>query len=229
VYIMVPLFVLLTFVAFLMATRVLSDGRDEATRDVPSGAALEPPPEGPLMENLGPAYLHPGHTWVRLAPDGTAIMGATDFAANFIGALSKVDAPAKGRVLRQGEPAWTLVSAKNRRLTQAMPLEGEVVAVNRGFKQDRGRFATGSSPEWILRVRPARLAENLTNLIGGSLADAWRDLTGLKLNAALTPSIGRTANDGGVWMEDFGDLLDDSDWSALQRDLFPSNGRRAER
>ena len=115
-----------------------------------------------------------------------------------------------------------MISAKNRRLTQAMPLDGEVVEVNRAFAGDRN--ASGNRPrpaDWVLRVRPRRLPENIQNLLGGSLAEAWQELAGLKLNAALSPALGRIANDGGVWMVNFGDLLDDSAWHALRRDLFP--------
>jgi hypothetical protein len=115
-----------------------------------------------------------------------------------------------------------LISTKRRRLTQAMPLDGEVVEVNRGLVEQDGDGRSGPRRDhWILRVRPRRLAENLQNLIGGPLADAWQEVAGLRLNAALAPALGRLAQDGGVWVENFGDLLDDSDWNALRRDLFP--------
>ena len=215
---MVPILVFLTFVAFIVVARMLSHGR-EAVEGVPAGAARGAPPyAGPILTLPAATYLHPGHAWVRFAPDGMATVGATEFAANFVGALEDVELPHEGRVLRQGEPAWTLVSAKNRRLTQAMPVDGEIVEVNRDFKAGAGGR---SSPDWILRVRPARLAENLQNLVSGSLADAWEEVAGLKLNAALAPALGRIAHDGGVWMENFGDRIEDADWITLRRDLFP--------
>ena len=177
------------------------------------------------MFRVGPAlaetsYLHPSHVWVRLAPDGLATVGPSDFAENFVGALAHVEAPEAGMELRQGEPAWTLVSGKNRRLTQPMPLDGKVVAVNRGVA-DRRSDAAPRKGDWILKIRPARLAENIQNLIGGSLAEAWQEAAGLRMNAALAPALGRVANDGGVWLENFGDMLNESDWHQVREQVFP--------
>jgi glycine cleavage system H protein len=220
---MVPILALITFIAFIAVTWLLSHERPTERAGASMTEALGAPSANALAAEFQPAsYLHPGHVWVHLAPDGIATVGASDFAANFVGTLSGVEAPETGRTLRQGEPAWTLVSTKNRRLTQAMPLDGEVVEVNHDLTEHR--WDDGSAPpksEWILKVRPARLAENLRNLFGGSLADAWQETAGMRLNAALAPALGRLANDGGVWVENFGDLLDDTEWHALRVDLFP--------
>jgi hypothetical protein len=75
--------------------------------------------------------------------------------------------------------------------------------------------------EWILRIRPTRLGESLQSLFSGALADTWKEVAGLRLNAALSPALGRLANDGGVWIANFGDMLDDPVWLALRQDLFP--------
>ncbi|MGE5178184.1 MAG: glycine cleavage system protein H [Bacteroidota bacterium] len=218
---MVAILVLLTFIILVAAAWIMTFGRVTATEGVEADAGLRAPPI-PEPESLSgaPSYLHPGHVWVRLAPDGIAMAGASEFASNFVGSLARVEAPEEGTELRQGEPAWTLVSGKDRRLTQAMPLDGTIVAVNRAIADRRA----GTSPrkgDWILAIRPARLAENIQNLIGGSLADAWQEAATLRMNAALAPAIGRVANDGGVWLENFGDLLDESDWQKLREGLFP--------
>ncbi len=226
---MVPIFVLFTFVFFIAVTWLLFEGRQAETESGSLEEALRAPPATALAaESRRTSYFHPGHVWVRLAPDGIATVGASDFATNFVGALSAVETAKTGMNLRQGEPAWTLVSSKNRRLTQAMPLDGEVVEVNRDLTERRGgdRSEPGRGHmDWILRIRPARLAENIQNLFGGPLADAWQEVAQLRLNAALAPALGRLANDGGVWMKNFGDLLDDSDWHALRQDLFPPQQR----
>jgi glycine cleavage system H protein len=223
---MVAILAFLTFAAFIGAAWLLAREEREAAEGVPVNEALRAPPlqagtsSGPVR-----SYLHPGHAWVRLGPDGMATIGASDFAAHFVGALSSVETPEMGRHLRQGEPAWTLVSSKDRRLTQAMPIDGEIVAVNPDLGRDRvgapGAPRGSKDGDWILKVRPSRVAENIQNLLSGSLADAWQEFSGMKLNATLVPALGRVANDGGVWVEHFGDLLDDSDWLAIRRDLFP--------
>jgi glycine cleavage system H protein len=220
---MVPILALITFVAFIVVTWLLSHERPAELECASLKEGLRAPPATALAADFPTtSYLHPGHVWVRLAPDGIATVGASDFAANFVGTLSGVEVPETGRRLRQGEPAWTLVSTKNRRLTQAMPLDGEVVEVNRELAEHRDEGSSAPrKADWILKIRPARLAENLRNLFGGSLADAWQETAALQMNAVLAPALGRVANDGGVWIENFGDLLDDSEWDALRSDLFP--------
>jgi glycine cleavage system H protein len=218
---MVAILVLLSFAAFIAAAWAVSRLREPAMEGALAGDTLRAPPAMPLDSSFREtSYLHPGHVWVRLAPDGVATVGPSDFASNFIGALSKVEAPEAGMELRQGEPAWTLVSGKNRRLTQAMPLDGKVVEVNRDVADRRGETAPRKS-DWILKIRPARLAENIQNLIGGSLADAWQEAAGLRMNTALAPALGRVANDGGVWLENFGDLLNENDWLEVREKVFP--------
>jgi glycine cleavage system H lipoate-binding protein len=220
---MVPILVLLTFIIVLTAARLLSHGSKAETEAVSLEGTLRAPPAADSLRLEPGPYLHPGHVWVRFQPDGFATVGASEFAANFVGSLAGVDTPAKGAYLRQGEAAWTLVSGKNRRLTQAMPLEGEVVDVNRNL----GALVTnGGAParngNWILKVRPSRrLAQNVQNLFGGTLAQAWEEMAVSRFSAALAPALGRVANDGGVWLENFGDLLDDFEWRALRNDLFP--------
>lgn len=219
---MVPMLALLTFVAFIVVTWLVTREGPAESESASLKEGLRAPPANALAAEFQPAsYLHPGHVWVRLAPDGIATVGASDFAANFVGTLSGVEAPETGRILRQGEPAWTLISTRNRRLTQPMPLDGEIVDVNRALSEGRGDGSVPRKADWILKIRPARLAENLRNLFAGSLADAWQQTAALQLNAVLAPAIGRVANDGGVWVENFGDLLDDSNWHVLREGLFP--------
>lgn len=226
---MVPILAFLTFAAFIGAAWLLSREEQEARESGLGDEALRAPPLPAFAPSVpSRVYLHPGHVWARVASDGLATVGASDFAAQFVGALSGVETPEPGRRLRQGEPAFTLISSKNRRLTQAMPLDGEIVAVNHdlvggpyGAPGAPGAAIRPGTEAWILKVRPSRLAENVQNLLTGSMADAWNDFSGMRLNAALMPALGRVANDGGVWLEHFGDRLDDSDWLALRRELFP--------
>lgn len=220
---MVPILVLLTFAAFIGIGLLLERRRaveEGASREAALPAALD---LATVSGNRASFFLHPGHVWVRLLPDGLASIGASDFAANFAGSLAEVALPGEGAVLRQGDPAWTLVSNLRRRLTQTMPLDGEVVSVNRDFAARP--TSAGREPgedAWILRVRPARLNEGLRSMFGGALAETWKEVAELRLNAMLSPALGRVANDGGVWAANFGDQLNDEDWLALRRDLFPS-------
>lgn len=216
---MVAILVLLTFVTFV-ATAWLIAMRREAIEGVPE-SELRAPPALAVLPSAGElsTYLHPGHVQVRLQPDGMVTAAPSGFASNFVGALARVEAPEAGMQLRQGEPVWTLISEKGRRLTQAMPLDGTVLEVNRVVADRRGSAPQKS--DWILRIRPTRLAENLQNLIGGPLVEAWEEAAALRMNAVLAP-VGRVANDGGVWVESFGDALSDADWLEIRQDVFPA-------
>lgn len=217
---MVAILVLLTFLTFVAVAWLLAGAR-VVEEGVGPGEALRAPPAPAPAFAAGASYLHPGHVWVRFAPDGLATVGASDFAENFVGSLSRVEAPEEGIALRQGEPVWALVSEKDRRLVQAMPLDGTVVEVNRALADRREGRAPARRGDWILKVRPARLAESLQNLLVGPLADAWQEAAVVRMNAALAPALGRVANDGGVWLENFGDLLSEKDWTELRGSLFP--------
>ncbi|HYJ33023.1 MAG TPA: hypothetical protein VE326_07350 [Candidatus Binatia bacterium] len=218
---MVAILVLLTFITFVAAAWVVSRMRETAAEGVLDGEALRAPPVLATVPASGPSstYLHPGHVRVRLTPDGLATVGPTAFASNFVGALARIEAPEAGMEFRQGEPAWTLVSNRNRRLTQVMPLDGTVVEVNREAADRRGGTVPKAT-DWILKIRPARLAENVQNLIRDSLTDAWEEAAALRMNAVLAP-VGRVANDGGVWAENFGDALSDADWLDIRQEVFP--------
>jgi hypothetical protein len=50
-------------------------------------------------------FFHPGHTWVRLEGGDTVTVGMSDFAQKLVGPLDRVQLPAVGTSLLQGEPA----------------------------------------------------------------------------------------------------------------------------
>jgi glycine cleavage system H lipoate-binding protein len=174
------------------------------------------------------SYLHPGHTWVRLGSDGLALSGADEFAPSFLGRAAEVRLPAPGARLRQGEPAWTLVSLRGRVLQMPAPVEGMVVGVNEALRRDpalaqRSPYGDG----WAIRLRPSRLREDLANLMPSALARAWLDGIKSAVTTRLTPDAGAVATDGGELDAAFGDRLGDASWEALHVNLFPA-GRGAD-
>ena len=103
-------------------------------------------------------FLHPGHAWASVRSAQRVEVGADHFAPGFAGALAGVELPEPGARLRQGESAWTLVSSSGRRLTQPMPVDGEVLEVNPRLKADPDLVGREPYREgWLLRIRPRRL------------------------------------------------------------------------
>ena len=174
-----------------------------------------------VAESSGDLYYHPGHTWVSVHGKSLATAGATNLAANFVGRLASIELPPEGARLQQGQPAWTLVSHNGRRLSQAMPIAGKVIAVNRSLLRDPAlaqRSAHGAG--WLLRIRPTRLGKNIRNLLTPTAAKSWLDSTRAQITGRVDPALGLVAQDGGELDTGFGDHLSDSDWNTLRDDLF---------
>ncbi len=177
----------------------------------------------------GGLWLHPGHVWVVPHQGRTLSVGPTSFAANFAGAVRSVDLPREGASLRAGDPLWTLVSARGRRLRQPMPVDGEVVAVNRALgKHPKLAKRTSHEEGWVVRIRPRNLRRSLGGLLTGVAAARFVDETLQKVNARLRPTPGAVAQDGTEWAPEFGERLDDLQWEILRAELFPSTERRGD-
>ena len=74
-------------------------------------------------------FFHPGHTWVRLDGDDTVTVGISDFAQKLVGPLDRIQLPAVGASLAQGEAALAL-DADGASVPMLSPVDGTVVAVN---------------------------------------------------------------------------------------------------
>lgn len=216
---MVVILVLLTIAVLLAVDWYL-------VRQQRAKSTLVPAEERKIPASLLPLdlFLHPGHGWARVAADGLVAVGADHFAPGFVGELAAVEVPAVGSRLHQGAPGWTLVSRKGRRLTQVMPIDGEVVEVNRELLEKPA--LTEESPYqagWIVRVRPTAIREGLRNLMHGELARSWLDACKSQVTTRWSLGLATVATDGGEWIAAFGDRLDDVAWAALRKELFPAD------
>lgn len=114
--------------------------------------------------------------WVRFEADGTATLGMTDTAQTRGGKLVNIEFRKVGKVLRQGQSAATIESAKWVG-PFPMPFGGEVLATNaEAFKRDilianRDPYGAG----WLVKVRPTNLDAERGHLITGAAAiEAYR-------------------------------------------------------
>jgi glycine cleavage system H protein len=69
------------------------------------------------------------HEWLKLASDGTATVGITDYAQNSLGDITYVQLPKVGAVLKAGTSFGVVESVKAASDIYA-PVSGTVVAVN---------------------------------------------------------------------------------------------------
>ncbi len=111
--------------------------------------------------------------WARFEEDGTVTLGMTDIAQTKAGKLVSILFKAPGKVLRSGQSAATVESAKWVGPFPT-PLSGEIVANNEAtFGRDilianRDPYGAG----WLVRLRPTSLDEERTRLVPGREAFA---------------------------------------------------------
>lgn len=101
------------------------------------------------------------HEWVKLAADGTALVGITDYAQNSLGDITFVQLPKVGAALKAGETFGVVESVKAASDVYA-PVGGTVLEVNKAL--DANPEVVNGSPYadgWMLRLKvddPSSLA-----------------------------------------------------------------------
>ena len=97
---------------------------------------------------------HTGHLWAKAEPDGTMLVGITDYAQDQLGGVIFVDLPAVGEHFRQGTSCASIESVKV--TSEAiLPVSGEIVAVNEALADTPELLNDSPYDEgWLVRVRP---------------------------------------------------------------------------
>lgn len=111
------------------------------------------------------------HQWVRIADDGTATVGITDFAQEQLGDLVYIGLPELGVTVTGGEEAGVAESVKSASDVFS-PVTGEVIALNESLEDEPERVNEDPYGEgWLFRVKLADPGE-LDSLMD---ADAYAD------------------------------------------------------
>lgn len=163
-------------------------------------------------------YYHPGHAWARVEPEGVVTVGIDDFARKLVGAPDRVQLPAPGTRVGQGEPAWTLV-VDGDRIPMLSPVDGLVVDVN----PDAFRREVPPDPygrDWLVKVRPDRLRPNLRTLLADGTARRWIEEAADALRARLSPSAGLVYQDGGAPVDGMARAIEAAKWPEVAREFF---------
>lgn len=93
------------------------------------------------------------HEWLKLATDGTALVGITDYAQNSLGDITFVQLPKVGAVLKAGETFGVVESVKAASDVYA-PIAGTVLEVNQAL--DANPEKVNASPYedgWMLKLK----------------------------------------------------------------------------
>lgn len=112
------------------------------------------------------------HQWVRVASDGTATVGITDFAQDQLGDVVFVELPEVGARVTGGEEAGVAESVKSASDVFS-PVTGEVLEINESLEEEPEKLNEDPYGEgWLFRVKLADEGE----LDGLMEADAYAEL-----------------------------------------------------
>ncbi len=99
------------------------------------------------------------HEWLKVAADGTATVGITDFAQNSLGDITFVQVPKPGTTLRAGETFGVVESVKAASDVYA-PVAGTVLEVNKALEANPEKVNQSPYGEgWMLKLKLAGPAE----------------------------------------------------------------------
>ncbi|WP_029922902.1 glycine cleavage system protein GcvH [Nevskia soli] len=99
------------------------------------------------------------HEWVKKLPDGTVLIGITDYAQGSLGDLVFVEVPKVGRKLAAGEACAVVESVKAASDVYA-PIAGEVVDANPKLVDAPETLNTDPyEAGWLWKLKPANAAE----------------------------------------------------------------------
>ena len=121
----------------------------------------------------GGSFIAPGHTWVRIEPDGQVRVGIDDFASKAMGEVGAVQLPRPGAQVRRGEPLFTCQRGADSLVFRA-PVSGKVQAPNAGLLADATLVVHSPYREgWVCRIEPSDLPTELGELKIGRPVVAW--------------------------------------------------------
>lgn len=99
------------------------------------------------------------HEWVKKLPDGTVLIGITDYAQGSLGDLVFVEVPKVGRKLAAGEACAVVESVKAASDVYA-PIAGEVVDANPKLVDAPETLNTDPyEAGWLWKLKPANAAD----------------------------------------------------------------------
>ena len=184
---------------------------------VAAAGARAPRPTAGWFQLPAGVHLHPGHTWARLEKDGLVSVGVDDFAHKLVGP-ARLELPALGEVVAQGEPALAM-GDEDRTVPLLSPVDGTVVAVNAAARDGKGiedPYGVG----WLFKVKAPRLAANLRQLLTDGPARHFVEDAGERLALRMSPEIAHVLQDGGTPIHGIAHALAGDDWERLAREHF---------
>ncbi len=98
------------------------------------------------------------HEWLRTQPDGSVLVGITDFAQDALGDLVFIDLPSVGKTFAAGEVIAVVESVKAASDVYA-PVNGTVTAINDAVKDAPEKVNRDAFGAWLFRMQPQNIGD----------------------------------------------------------------------
>ncbi len=170
-------------------------------------------------------FLGPGHTWARLEPDGSVVIGIDELANQLLGPADRVQLAAKGTELSHGDAAL-VAHRREKNLAFAAPVQGSVTEVNLEALQHPARvYESPYENGWLLRLQPRNLAKELARLRIGRDAHDWLHYEVKRVGDFVTRyapdmAVGASMADGGVPVAHVLEHLDAENWARFEQEFL---------
>lgn len=117
------------------------------------------------MSNIPPDLKYAkSHEWLKVAPDGTALVGISDYAQNSLGDITYIQLPRVGAALKAGETFGVVESVKAASDVYA-PVAGTVLEINQALEANPEKVNTSPYADaWMLKLKLTNSAD-VANLL----------------------------------------------------------------
>jgi DNA-binding response OmpR family regulator len=109
----------------------------------------------------GDVVVLPHHAWAQYQQDGTFLVGAEPDFLSAVGQVRGCEWPEEMDLIEQGYISIRLCSDEGDAHGIAMPLSGQILEVNKAALSDPAKL---SPDEWLIRILPSQLSEELSLL-----------------------------------------------------------------
>ncbi len=219
---MVALLVVLTFAALVALDYfVFSKRYPELSAGWPATPGLRPLPKAAWQPAPAGVFLQPTCTWGSLGPSGDLYVGVHPMLLGLVGPPCELECRRPGEHVAKGEELVRITRA-GRHLTVRSPIAARVGRVNRKAVRDaRWREANAREGVWLYRLRPERLAHEVTTWLTGEAAAEWTrrrydELRSYLQGAVAESHLGVTMADGGELPVGILGEMDQEVWSRLE-------------
>jgi len=139
-----------------------------AMTDVPPSAETAGIGEGAGALEPGMVYTLRDHSWVRIEPDMSVVIGVEKSFLSTVGNVSGLELPVKGENVSQGAGCAKLLTDDGRAYTLWCPLSGRVLKTNSEVTEDPSLLSSSNKSKWIIKIDATAIENEIEDLLRGT-------------------------------------------------------------